>query len=136
MSANHRPGGFPGRLLLGKDKPKLEAQRRYLHSPLDLVGGRDTRRRSGGLPSIDCSNCTYFAGTTQEWCVLRPEGTDCSPWMPFNNNFKRERIILWHQCPEGVSIYCGGWVDAQCCNNSGTQPTCEGGGAVYRCAEK
>lgn len=25
---------------------------------------------AGGLPSIDCSDCTYFAGTTQEWCVL------------------------------------------------------------------
>ena len=129
-SFGQRPNCLTGRLLFS-EVGRLENGR------LDIVGGRDRKVASRAA----CHRSTALSALISP--VRRRNGAYCDQkgrtallGCRLNNNFKRERIILWYQCPEGVSIYCGGWVDAQCRNNSGTQPTCEGGGAVYPCIEK
>ncbi|SRR5581483_6510994 len=87
------------------------------------------------LPLTPCKSCVPINSTAQDWCVLRPPGTDCSPVLPWNNNFSRQRILYWYQCSQGVAICCSPWQDNDCCNESQAEPACSGGGATYRCSD-
>jgi hypothetical protein len=81
-----------------------------------------------------CANCTIVNQYTQLWCVLRQEGTDCSGWYPLLDNFEYERTITILDCgASGLRIHCGGWISSGCCNNSGSEPSCSGGGTVGGC---
>jgi hypothetical protein len=88
------------------------------------------------LPTIPCINCIPIDSTEQYWCVLRPPGTDCSPSLPWNNNFERKRWLYWYDCPgDDIAICCSPWQDNDCCNWSDEEPPCSGGGATHRCSE-
>ena len=101
-----------------------------------MVLGRDGRAKAMLLPTIQCVNCIPIGSTTQYWCVLRPDGTDCSPSLPFNNNFRRKRWLYWYDCPgDDIGICCSLWQNDGCCNSSDEEPPCSGGGATHRYSE-
>jgi hypothetical protein len=93
-------------------------------------------RREVRLASANpnCNECVFINYYEQFWCILRPPGTDCSGPFPWWNNFEYSRWVGVFDCGEaGLRIFCHGWTDSGCCNNSFSEPSCQGWGATESC---